>query len=324
MRGFINKIFKLLNLGGRDWVVFLLALLLAFSTWVIHNLSLNYSVYLKVEVVAKSNIEGCSEQSMSGTEVMAKCRTSGWNIIYSRLIRDNVVDVTFPSSAFVHEDGDNYYISSDKLHEYVDQIFGQNVSVEYFVTDKVNFKFMEEVFKRVPVKPVSSLSFEDQYMAKGPLELVPDSVTVYGDKMHLDALEYVTTATIKHSSVKEDFSGMVALTPIKGMRLSDEDVHYKMEVSRYLEIQRDDIPVMVEGVPSGMKVTLEPNTVDVRLYVEFPLRADPKKDLKVVVRYDDIINSISDQVSPMLQSLPLGVIKYDIIPVAVKIKEDTK
>ena len=73
-----------------------------------------------------------------------------------------------------------------------------------------------------------------------------------------------------------------------------------------------------------MKVTFEPNTFDVRLYVEFPLRADPKKDLKVVVRYDDIINSISGQVSPMLQSLPLGVIKYDIIPVAVKIKEDTK
>ena len=324
MRGFINKIIKLLNLGGRDWVVFLLALLLAFSTWIIHNLSLKYSVYLKVEVVAKSNIEGRSEQSKSGTEVMAKCRTSGWNILYSRLIRDNVVDVTFPSSVFQHDDEDSYYVNSDKLHEYVDQIFGQNVSVEYFVTDKVYFNFKEEVFKRVPVKPVSSLSFEDQYMAKGPLELVPDSVTVYGDKLHLDALEYVTTATIRHSSVNEDFSGMVSLTPINGMRLSDNEVHYKMEVSRYLEIERKSVPVSVEGAPANVKVTLEPNTVDVRLYVEFPLRSDPNKDLKVVVRYDDVLGSISGKVSPVPQSLPLGVIRYDIIPVAVKVKEDAR
>jgi hypothetical protein len=324
MRGFINKIFKLLNLGGRDWVVFLLALLLAFSTWIIHNLSLKYSVYLKVEVVAKSNIEGRSEQAISGTEVMAKCRTSGWNILYSRMIRDNVVAVDFPSSVFQYEGDDNYCITSDRLHEYVEQIFGQNVSVEYFVTDKVSFSFQEEVSKRVPVKPVSSISFEDQFMANGSLVLVPDSVTVYGDKMHLDQLEYVTTATIKHSSVREGFSGMVSLTPISGMRLSVDDVHYKMDVARYLEVQRKAVPVSIEGAPAGVNVALEPRTVDVRLYVEFPLRADPNKDLNLVVKYDDILNSISGLVTVEPLSLPMGVIKYDITPVAVKIMEVQK
>lgn len=324
MRGFINKIFELLNFSGREWIVFLLALLLAFSTWIIHNLSLKYSVYLKVEVVAKSNIEGRSEQSISGTEVMAKCRTSGWNIIYSRLIRDNVVEVDFPSTVFQHEDQESYYIPTDKLHEYVDQIFGPNVSVEYFVTDKVSFSFQEEVFKRVPVKPVSSISFEDQYMANGPLVLLPDSVTVYGDKLHLDQLEYVTTATIRHSSVKEGFSGMVALTPINGMRLSVDEVHYKMDVSRYLEVQRNALPVSVAGAPAGARIVLEPAAVDVRLYVEFPLKADPGKDLKIVARYEDIVNSLSGQVVVKPSSLPLGVIKYDVTPVAVKILEGVK
>lgn len=321
MRGFFNRIFKLLNIGGRDWVVFLLALLLAFSTWIIHNLSLKYSVYLKVQVFAESNIEGCEQKSISGSEIMARCRTTGWRILYHRIIDDGIVEVAFPSSVFQHEGGDTYFITSDKLHEYADQLFGQNVSVEYFVTDRVDFEFQKEVFKRVPVKAVSSLSFQDQYMASSPLVMVPDSVTVYGDHMHLDALEYVTTATIAHSSIDEDFSGMIPLTQMNGMRLSVDEVHYKMEVTRYIEVQREDVPVIVKGVPAGQKVSVEPKTVDVTLYVEFPLRADPKKDLLISASYDDLKASLSGNVMLYPSSLPLGVIKYEITPVSVKVVE---
>ena len=321
MRGFFNKIIKLLNLSGRDWGVFLLALLLAFSTWIIHNLSLKYSEYLKVEVVAESNIEGREQKSVSGTEVMARCRLSGWRILYHRLVDDGVVEVKFPSASFQHEGEDTYYITSDKLHEYADQLFGPNVSIEYFVTDRVDFEFHEEVFKRVPVKAVSSLSFQDQYMASGPMVMVPDSVTVYGDQMHLDAIEYVTTATITHSSVNEDFSGMIPLAPIAGMRLSVDEVHYKMDVTRYIEVVRKDVPVLVKGVPAGTKVKVEPQNVDVTLYVEFPLKADPKKDLLISASYDEVRTSLSGKVMLYPSSLPHGVIKYEISPVAVKIVE---
>ena len=324
MRGFINRIVKLLNLSGRDWGVFLLALLLAFSTWIIHNLSLKYSVYLKVEVVAESNIEGRSHRSLSGTEVMARCRTTGWRILYHRLIGDNVVEVAFPSSAFQHEEDDVFYIATDKLHEYVDQLFGPNVSVEYFVTDRVDFDFQEEDFKRVPVKAVSSLSFEEQFMASSPLVLAPDSVTVYGDPMHLETLEYVTTATITKYSIDENFSGMIELTPISGMRLSDDEVHFKMEVARYLEVTRKNVPVAVKGVPAGVSVSTKPQNVDVTLYVEFPLKADPKKNLSIEARYDDMKTSRTGNVNLYPSSLPLGVIKYDISPVAVKIVEEQK
>lgn len=324
MGGFINKIVKLLNLSGRDWGVFLLALLLAFSTWIIHNLSLKYSVYLRVEVVAESNIEGRSHKSLTGTEVTARCSTTGWRILYHRLAGDSVVDVAFPSSAFQHEEDDVFSITTDKLHEYVDQLFGPNVSIEYFVTDKIEFEFQEEDFKRVPVKAVTSLSFEEQFMAAGPLVLAPDSVTVYGDPLHLESLEHVTTATITKYSINDNFSGMIELTPINGMRISVDEVHYKMEVTRYLEVARKNIPVVVKGVPAGVTVSAQPKTVDVTLYVEFPLKADPKKDLSVEARFDDLKTSLTGSVKLHPSSLPLGVIKYDISPVAVKIVEEQK
>lgn len=321
MRSFLHRIFKLLNLGGRGWVVFLLALLLSFSTWIIHKLSLDYSVYLKVDVVADSNIEGRSKYSTSSTEVMAKCRTSGWQILYHELRDDSEVRVQIPSSVFHHEEDERYYVTSDKLHEYADQIFGSSVSVEYFVTDKVYFKFQKEVYKRVPVKAVSSLSFEDQYIPVNQLEIVPDTVTVYGDQMHLDALEFVTTATIKQSDINGDFTGMIPLTPINGMRFSVDEVHYKMDVSRYLEVTRKNIPVVVEGAPAGKEYVADPPTVDLVLKVRFPLKADPNTDISVVADYADLDYSLSGLVNVRPLSLPLGVIRYEINPVAVRIKE---
>ena len=45
-----NRILKSFNISGRDLAVFLLALLLAFSIWLIHNLSLKYNDYLTASV----------------------------------------------------------------------------------------------------------------------------------------------------------------------------------------------------------------------------------------------------------------------------------
>ena len=321
MRSIFNRIFKLLNFGGRKWGVFLLSLLLAFSIWIIHKLSLEYNVYLKVDVVAVSNIEGHSEYSTSSTEVMARCRTSGWRILYAYMTRDNAVYVNFPSSVLQKESDERYYITSEKLHEFADQIFSNSVSVEYFVTDKVSFRFQKEVHKRVPIKAVTSLSFEDQYIPENPLVLVPDSVPVYGDQMHLDALDYVTTATIKQADIDEDFSGMISLTPINGMRFSLNEVHYMMDVSRYLEVVKKGVPVTVLNAPSGKDYITDPQVVDVVMKVHFPLKSDPKKEVVVVANYDDLSSSISGKVILRPMSLPVGVIGYEINPISVKIKE---
>lgn len=321
MRSFFNKALKWLNIGGRDWGIFFLSLLLAFSVWIIHKLSLEYNVYFTVDVVAESNIEGHSNISSSSTQIMAKCRTTGWRILYAYMTRDDVVRVKIPSTLFQQVEEEKYSIMTEKLHEYADKIFGSNVSVEYFVTDKVDFKFQKEFHKRVPIKAVSSLVFDDQYISTGPIELIPDSVTVYGDKMHLDALEYVTTSTIKKNEINEDFSGMISLTPISGMRYSESEVHYRMDVSRYLEVTKNRVPVTIEGVPNGKDFVADPMFVDLTMKVEFPLKASPDKDISLVVDYKDLKTSLSGLVSVRPTSLPLGTIKYEITPIAVHIRE---
>ena len=72
-----------MNISGRDLAVFLLALLLAFSIWLIHNLALKYNAYLDVTVQASCNIDGHSELSSDYSHVVARCRATGYNVIKS-------------------------------------------------------------------------------------------------------------------------------------------------------------------------------------------------------------------------------------------------
>ena len=81
MRDLLHKLLKSLNFSRRDWAILLLALLLAFSVWLIHNLSLRYSDYLSVPVVAKCNIDGHAAESSDKSDIAARCRATGYNIL---------------------------------------------------------------------------------------------------------------------------------------------------------------------------------------------------------------------------------------------------
>ena len=52
MRNVFGKITEKLNISGRDAKLFIVSLLLAYSIWLIHYLSLNYTEIVRVPVQA--------------------------------------------------------------------------------------------------------------------------------------------------------------------------------------------------------------------------------------------------------------------------------
>ena len=141
MRDFFHKILKLMNISGRDWTVFLLALLLAFSIWLIHNLSLRYTEFMQASVEATSNIEGHYYRSSNRSDVIARCQTTGYNIVRNGLFSGKrKVSVAFDASSLHHKSGETYYITSSELKESAHLIFGDNVQIEYFITDTLFFQ----------------------------------------------------------------------------------------------------------------------------------------------------------------------------------------
>lgn len=318
MKGLLDKFLKSLGLGGRDWVALLLALLLAFSIWLIHNLSLRYNDYLKVSVSAQCNIDGHADNSINRCEVVARCRTTGYNVIRLDIKGERrPKKITFQPSVMKHKEGDVFYVTSSDLLEYSHLIYGDDVSVEYFVSDTLFFRFPEMEHKRVPVHPVHSISFSPQYMSIGELDVEPDSVTIYGDSYRIDNIDVVYTKPIKRTDLTDDIHGVVALENLKDIRLSASEVQYSLDVTRYVEIPVK-AHVDILNLPEDKDIIMLPSTVDVALKCIFPLAGNPEKAVRLYVDYEDFLKSMTGKCPVRIESIPKGVIGYDLNPFYVE------
>ena len=310
-----DRILKSLNISGRDLAVFLLALLLAFSIWLIHNLGLKYNDYLTVSVRAQSNIEGHANLSLSTSDVIARCRATGYKVLMSDInARRKPVTVNFNPSVMRHLEGETFYVLASDLTEYAHLIFGDGVTLEHFVSDSLFFRFPEVDHKKVPVQPVYSLSYLPQHTSREELHVIPDSVILYGTARVLDNIDKVITEPIKHSSLSSDIQGVCRLEKIKDVRMSVSEVHYLLDVSRFVEMKMT-LPVTAENVPADKKLIPFPSKAEVVIKVTFPLE-DDIEGLGLKVDYNDYISSLSGTCPLKLTGAAKGLISYEVDPVA--------
>ena len=312
----LRRLVLKLGINGRDVAVFLLSLLLAFTIWISHNLSLQYSSVVSVPVIAISNIEGHQAESSNTSPIVARCRTTGYRLLRkNRMSRRGQLRVYFSPDDLHHDTDDIYYITGNELSGYFSEIFGDNVQLESFVSSSVQFRFPEENHKTVPVQLVSVVSFKPQYMAPGPIRIVPDSVIVYGEPLHLQNIDRVVTETVTLQNLSSGAHGMARLEVPRGagVRLSDSEVSYALDVTRYVEIRRE-VKVGTRNVPAGRDLTVYPSVVDVVFRCIFPLASDPTEGISFYVDYNDFASSINGRCVPRDSGLPSTVIDYSVDP----------
>jgi hypothetical protein len=215
-----------------------------------------------------------------------------------------------------HKEGDVFYMTSADLKDYAHMIFGQDVNVEYYVTDTLFFRFPYENFKMVPVLPISTITYRSQYMADGQLEVRPDSVLVYGELLRLENVNAVYTRPISYADLSKDVSGIVRLEKIKDVRFSQPEVRYDMSVKRFVEITRT-VPVTAVNVPEGKNMLVYPSVVEVSLKCSFPLVDDPERGLRVEADYNELQKSLGGRCLLKVSAISRGIIDYETTPVSV-------
>lgn len=303
-----------LRLHGREGLLLIASFLLACAIWLMSNLSRDYSGIITVPVVAECNIQGHSNVSSNSVTVSARCRTTGY-----RLLRESVRRVRRPvrvrlARNDVHSGGgDRFYLAGNAMNSYLEAFFGEGPTDVSFKTDTLWFVFPVENHKRVPVELAGDVIYRSQYMASGPIRLVPDSVTVYGEQARLNRVDHVSTVTVMMNDVHESQHGALRLKAVKGVRTSDTEVSYEIPVSRYVEI-RSTLPVTVLNAPAGRQLQVFPSQATVVLHCAFPVEGDPFQSFRLYIDYRDFASSLSGRCIPRVGTLPPGVLDWRVVP----------
>ena len=303
-----------IKLSGRDIFIFVLSLLLAFSVWLIHNLSNYYSQVISVSVYADSNIPGHQAESANSAVVTARCKATGFRLLRLRNVESGKGTRVFIAPTDLKEVSEEVFsISQENLEIYMKDIFGDGVQLEFFVTKEVEFRFPVENYKKVPVQIVQILDFKPQYMAMSPMRVEPDSVLVYGEPIHLANVEKVYTQTISLEKISSGRHGVVKLDIPSGVRLSNNEVNYTLDVTRYVEM-KSTVKVGTRNVPVGKVLSVYPSSCEVTFRCAFPMGVDPTENVELYVDYNDFARSRSGRCVPKFSSLQNNVIDYRLSP----------
>ena len=309
MKDFFRRIYAYLKAHRKDLAVFVPSFLLAFSIWFIHNVSLRYSEILTATVAARSNLDGRRDISSNLCTVTARCRATGYTILRNKAFggrRKHLIYI--PESALKYTHGDLYAFVPESLPEFGNLVFGSSVSsVEHYLSDTLFFHFPPEEYRKLPLKFKGSCDFAPQYMSVKGVQLEPDSVYVYGEPSVLDGLSAIYTQTMLLSYLDANEHGSVDLEQPSGVRLSQTQAEYRINVSRYVTLIVP-MDVKVKGLPDGKNIAVFPSSVKAQVNFLFPLRVSVDSVDVAYVDYAEFEKSRSGKCILRTDNLPEGVL----------------
>lgn len=297
----------------KELLLLLLSILLAFIIWLLHSLSLQYSVFLEYNVELNSSLEGRVRSSVSENVLIVRGRSDGYYILRQRIGRRKTLRVQASPANIRYREGDVFYVRCEEIKSNIVEALGSNVDLEFIVTESLDFSFPRITSKKVPVVPKSSVSFDSQYMLVGDIGLRPDSIEIYGDAGLLGTIDSVWTETITGTGVDGPVQGVCGIVPMRRVEFSENTVYYSMNVVRYIE-ESMTLPVTATGVPDGKEMIVLPSTVRLTFRRVFSSTRYSAEDFVLSVDYADFIRTMDSELVPELTVCPDGVISWEISP----------
>lgn len=297
----------------KSWVNIIPCVVLSGAIWLIHNLSQEYTDIASVPVVAESNLAGRAARAGAEVMITARVQTTGYKLAGLMRRHAKTRIVSMDPEDLVPADGDFYTISNNALYKYATDIFGEGVTIESFIADEVRFKFAKESYKKVAVTPVVNLSYKPQYMALKEMTFEPDSVLVYAEPTRLESIETILTRPVSLRDLRASVHGVAKIDAPAGARLSQSEVAYSLEVTRYIEFRRT-FPIEVRNAPRKVRVSVIPAEATATFRCVFPMTFDPSEKVELYVDYADFAGSLDGSCIVMADGVPDSVISCEVNP----------
>ncbi|MBO4557411.1 MAG: hypothetical protein J5693_02245 [Bacteroidales bacterium] len=314
---------RVLNKLGNEWMVLLSSLILAFSVWFIHGMSLKYMVPMKFKVTIDTDLEGYAGESASDDVLVLRATGTGFKIVGLRRSANvaRSVRLKVPGSKVQRVSGETnvFEVATRDLTEELYQALGNGITINSFDTERLTFRLTPRIHKKVPVVIQQDISCKSQYMIASDIALRPDSVAVYGDVSILDNISQVETEKVTFTGADAPLDGKVRIKPVRGAELSATETEYHIDVVRYIEIT-SEVEFTLVGKPAGVNMMIIPSSGTVRYRVPYALAegASQENPPVFVVYYRDFAASRSGMVVPTLYRAPAQMISYELEPAAVE------
>jgi len=315
-----KDIFKLER--GKQLLLFLFCLFLAFVIWSVHNLSNNYSHFFQYRVFSNSKIKGRNTTSGSLNNLTIRGRATGFYILQHRFSLERQLHIEPESTLFrkIPNKENSFFILTSDIRDVIIESVSDKLIVDYISADTLFFQFPKMAIKEVPVSVQSRVTFKEQYTSFTGLQVDPPQITLSGEERILDEIDSVYTEVVLIQRANKNESGFVKIKPLKGVVFSEDEVYYTLETKRYIE-QKQEIPVSVLNVPDTIDVIVSPPFFTLYAKVGMSLAEDIDiTSVTYAIDYNQSPKTGTFLVTPKISLVNQGAFSYRTEPPVLEVK----
>ncbi len=266
IRDFINS----------ERAILLLCISIALIFWLIIQLSKSQEIVIDTVLNIKTP-EGLTLVNQPPKSLKIKLVSTGWGLFssdYNRQLRQ--------LRLLVNKDKAYNY---RQLQEIVKSKLSDKIKVVSIFPNALSFQLDDFVRKNVPVKAITAIKTVNQFQLSNKIQLLPDSIEIYGPKSLISPISFVNTEEIRATNLKENRYGEVRLLPQKNKQVKYQSttVNYIMTVEQFSE-KTLDVPIVIENDTTN-SIRLIPQTAKVTCTVGLT-KYDQLKPIHIQLRVD--------------------------------------
>jgi len=298
-RGHVNK-----NLN-----VFVVCLIIASVMWLMIKLSDNY-IHNAVFYV---NYKGIQKNKLlipsSDTLVIASVQSSGYDIIYDRLL-NKTYSLQLDLNQYPAKVMGKFFeitIETPSLSSKLASFFKSGEKIISLYPSTIKVRLERAYSKKVPVKADVDIKYKKQYNVYKHIFLKPDSVVITGSKKIIDNISFVETEHEELSELSENtYLVLKLINPYSrfSLRYSAENVRMYIPVAEFTE-EYVDIPLTYDSLPNDYQLIAYPDKVRCYFVVSIPDHNKVSVDsFKAGFKESDLFNSRHNVAKVILKKVP--------------------
>jgi len=200
-QGFLNKLGRLTNprkiTMNKRLLIYSFFLLLSVIFWFITALSKDYITEISYPIRYIKMPEDKVLVSDMPDKLFLSVNTQGYTLLKHKL-KSRLSPIPFDVNSFrlnriPGSDSNTFYILTSYAENRIQSQLSSDIELLDISPDSLIFKFAGEVNRQLPVRPRYEITFDQQFMQVGNVELDPDSIIVSGPETILDTMTEVST-----------------------------------------------------------------------------------------------------------------------------------
>lgn len=293
MRHVRNFLLRIIN---KEFLIFLLFLLLSGSFWTMMTLNEVWEQEIEIPVRIINVPKNVVLTSDETDTVRVVLRDKGFVLFNYTVGNSSNININIDFSTY--NKGNGYgVVTSAELQRIVYKKLATSTKIvqQQGKPDKCEFTYNYGQCKKVPVVYTGKVEPEELYYISN-VTYSPDSVQVYASTRKLDSIECVYTKPIYISRAHDTLSVNTELRKMHGVKISPDKIKITFHTDILTETTISNIRIKGVNVPEGKIIRTFPSKVDVTFVAGAKVLKEIKaSDFVVVVDYDDLIKNPSDK-----------------------------